>query len=158
MHSFTYSQDLTCVPESNYMSSFFDQEFLVAKGLEHLKVGRLVIEDALNLAFAGDVLDLSAAEVVAYGELHGSVVVELRNHGAPDVFPDRCLGRMELNFEKETPFEGTVQVACQVSGGNKDAVEFLHLFEDDVLHGVFHPFHRAVDLREAASQQGVSFV
>lgn len=134
------------------------QAFFVAEDAERFEIGRDALEYAFYLALSRNVLDLSTAEVVAHGELKSRVVVELRNHGAPDVFPDGCLGCVELNFEQEPALEGTVQVACQVGGGNKDAVEFLHLFEDDVLHGVFHPFHRAVDLREAASQQGIGFV
>ena len=65
---------------------------------------------------------------------------------------------MKLHLEQKPALEGAVEVASKVSGGNEDAVELLHLFQDDVLDGVFHPFHRVVHIGETASKQSVSLV
>ena len=134
------------------MRSFFDQDFLVAEGLKHVEIGSFTIEDALNLAFAGDVFDLSSTERIAF---HDTVVVlnilDFRNHVFPDVHSCVGLRFVELDFEQESALEGRVEVLGEVGGGDEDAVELLHLLKDDVLHGVLHLLNRAVDVGEAVA-------
>ena len=59
-------------------------------------------------------------------------------HASPDVKSGVGVGVAKLDFEEESAFESGVEVFGEVGGGDEDAIEFLHLFEDDVLHSVFH--------------------
>ena len=128
MHSSTRSQNSTCVPESRHTRPLFDHELLVAESFEHVEVGCLAIEDTFDLTFAGDVLDLSAAERIVF---HNLLVVydvrDLGNHGLPDVKSGFGVRTAEHDLEEEPALKGGVEVVGQVGGGNEDAIELFHL-------------------------------
>lgn len=120
----------------------FYQSFFVAEGLQHFEVGLFAVEDAFDAAFADDVLNLSPAELVVVGDGSGLFdFCEFRKQVFPDPHPGVGIGSAEFDFEQETALEGGVEIVGEVGGGDKDAVELFHLLQDDVLHGVLHPFH-----------------
>ena len=66
---------------------------------------------------------------------------------------------MELNAEEEAALECLVERTWHIAGTNHDAVEFLHLFEKDVLHTVVHlPHCIASALLIATAQDGIALV
>ena len=67
-------------------------------------------------------------------------------------------GLLELDLVEETALESLVQVLLQVGGGNHDAVELLHLLEDDVLDGVLHLVNRILRTVLALADNGVGLV
>ena len=65
---------------------------------------------------------------------------------------------MELHLVEETALESRVEVAHQVRGGNQDAVEVLHLLQDDVLQGVVHLVDARLHVLETLHKDGVRLV
>ena len=135
--------------KSRHSRPLLGQEFFVTEGFEHVKVGLFSVQDAFDAAFAHDVLNLSATESVVGSNGFGVFdLLDLRKHVLPDFQPGVGIGGGEPDLEQETTLEGRVEVVGEVGGGDEDAVETLHLLEDDVLHGVFHPFRRVADTGE----------
>ena len=65
---------------------------------------------------------------------------------------------MELNLEDEATLEGTVEVARQVGGGDKDAIKVFNLLQDDVLHGIVHLVDGVLDVLRALVDEGIGLV
>lgn len=89
------------------MVFMFDQQLFIAEGLQHAEVGLLALQYAFDAAFAGDVLNLAAAERIAF---HDPVVVldvlDFGNHVFPDVQSGASVGVAKLDLEQETTLEG----------------------------------------------------
>ena len=115
------------------MRSFFDQVFLVAEGLKHVEIESFTIEDALNLAFAGDVLDLATAERIAF---HYLVVVlnilDFRTHVLPDVHSGVGLGVVKLDFEPEA-IEAIAHKAHERKTGARGLRSILEQLMNDLM-------------------------
>ena len=106
-----------------------------------------------------DVLNLAAAEVILCRESLSRLLIDFGHHGTPNFRLDLLLRLMELDAEKETALEGLVEGTGHITGANHDAVEFLHLFEKDVLHTVVHlPHCIASALLIALAQDGITLV
>lgn len=89
------------------MVFMFDQQLFIAEGLQHAEVGLLALQYAFDAAFAGDVLNLAAAERITF---HNPVVIfdvlDLWNHVFPDVQSSVDVGVAKLDLEQETTLEG----------------------------------------------------
>ena len=129
-----------------------------AVALNLLEGGELAGEDVVDGALAGDVLNLSAREVEVGGQLTGIVGAEVLQHGAPYLALHLGGGLVELNLEEESTLEGTVEVARQVGGGDKNAIKVFNLLQDDVLHGIVHLVDGVLDVLRALVDEGIGLV
>ena len=96
------------------------------------------MQDAIDGVVAGDILDLSTAEVVLGGQGADIGIAQRGEHLVPDAHAGLQRGLVELDLVEETTLEGLVHVLREVGGGDEDAVEGLHLLKDDVLDVVLH--------------------
>ena len=134
------------------------QTFGIAVGGELAEaVAVVAVQDSVDGGLATDVLNLSAAEIVAGGEDMGVGIAERGHHRLPEVLAHGGIGLFELDFIEEAALEGAVQVLRQVRGGNHDAVQRLHLLQDDVLDGVLHLIYSALCSLLADADDGVGF-
>ena len=69
----------------------------------------------------------------------------------------RC-GFKELYFIEEPAVKSTIQILRKVGGRDEDAVEVLHLLQQDILHRVLHLIHRVLHVRHTHAEQGVRFI
>ncbi len=115
-------------------------------------------EDGVEVAFAGDVFDLAAAEIVICGQLERFLFGEFRDDGAPDGGADLGAGLIETDLEKEATVEGRIEVGGKVGGGDEDAAETLQLLQEDVLEAIFHLLVGIPDILKALAQEGVGLV
>ena len=135
------------------------QTFGIAVGGELVEAVAVVsMQDGVDGSSATDVLNLSAAEVVAGGEDMGVGIAERGHHRLPEALAHGGIGLFELDFVEEAALKGAVQVLRQVRAGNHDAVQRLHLLQDDVLDGVLHLIDSALFSLLAYANDGVGFV
>ena len=78
------------------------------------------------------------------------------------IMPDLCLyvgvGLVELYLIEEAALKGFVEVACQVGGGDEDAVKVFYLLQDDVLHGIVHLIDRVLYVLRTLVDDGICLV
>ena len=129
---------------------------VVFQDRKHL--GIIAIKDAVDGVLAGHVLDLATAEVEAAGQNSGIVELQLGNHLLPDLLAHSGVGLLEHDLVKETALEGRVEVLGEVGGGNHDAVQVLHLLQDDVLHGVLHLIDSVLCARFSGTDKSIGLV
>ena len=87
---------------------------------------------------AGDVLDLSATEVVSGSQDANVAFIQHWKHILPNAHTGFNRGFLELDFIKESTFKSLIHVLYQIGRGDQDTVERFHLLQDDVLDGVLH--------------------
>ena len=123
--------------ESNIsaLAAFSFDKLLPAVSLDLGEVGLRAVQDGLDDFLAADVLYLSATETVPFGKFACLLLDELGDHVHPDLRLGTDLRLVELYLVEEASLEGLVQVLGEVRCGHEDAVEILHLLEDDVLDG-----------------------
>ena len=97
------------------MGSFVAEwQFLAAVGLQFFERDLRAGEDAVDDMLAGDIFNLSAAEVIGLRQLRGIFGWEFGQHGLPDVFHGLGAGAVELNLVEETALEGSVEILRQI--------------------------------------------
>ena len=134
------------------------QQFTAAEELQVGDGGLAACEHLVDEAFAHHVLYLAAAEVEFVGQPARFLIREVGHHVLPDVGFHLGGGLVETQLVEEAAFEGLVEVALEVGGGDEDAVEGLHLLEDDVLEGVLAFVDRAFGIFHTAVEDGIGFV
>ena len=67
-------------------------------------------------------------------------------------------GLLKLDLVEETALEGFVHIGGEVGGGDEDAIELLHLLEDDVLDGILHLVDTARHILESGADDGIGLI
>ena len=116
------------------------------------------MEHSVDGMLAGDVLNLAATEVVGRGKRGGIGGGELGYHLLPNEAAYRGVGLAELYLVEEAALEGGVEIVGEIGGSDEDAVERLHLLEDDILYGVLHLIYRIGGTIFAYANDGICLV
>ena len=145
--------------ESDFVTRFFAvQYFFLAIAFEG-RQGRFDTgEHILYRALSGNILDITPGEGVFVCEHSCILFRKVRNHGLPDLGAGVLLWQLKLDLEDETALEGRVKVGKEVGGGNKDAFDVLHLFQDEVLDGIVHLVHTLLYILDTLSKDSIRFV
>ena len=118
----------------------------------------MAVQNHVDGIVAGDVLYLATAKVVFRGQCMDLLFAEVGDHRVPDVGTGFFGGLLELDLIEEAALKGRVEILRQVGGCNHNAVELLHLLQDDVLDGVLHLVHRTLCSLLADTDNGIGFV
>ena len=113
-------------------------EFGLTIFVDVFPVGLLARDDVVDGAFARDVFDLTTGEFVFISQAESIFLSELVHHREPYQSSYFSAWFFEFNFEKESALKSLVKVGSEIGCGDEDAIESLHLLEDDVLHSVVH--------------------
>ncbi len=77
---------------------------------------------------------------------------------AHDLHAHREFGDIKPDLVQKPSVESRVEVIGKVGGGDQDAIEILHLLQDDVLHGVKGLRHGFIHPCGAPAEDAVGFV
>ena len=88
----------------------------------------------------------------------GIGIAERGHHRLPEALAHSGIGLLELDLVEEAALEGRVEVLRQVGGGYHDAVQRLHLLQDDILDGVLHLVHGTCSPLSADAYDGIGLV
>ena len=134
------------------------QVLLHAVRAQAVKSRFLAIEHLVDKLLACDVLNLSTTQVELVRKGIGSSAVKAAYHGLPYALLCCHIGFMELHLIYKAAFKGTVHVGSKVGGCNENAIEFLNLLKDNVLHGILHLVDTAFGIGAALVYYGIGLV
>ncbi len=100
---------------------------VIHEGGEAVGVAAIAIQDTVDGVFAGDILDLPAAQLIGLRQDISITLTQTRHHTLPNATANFGIGLFKIDFLEETPLKGTVQIGGEVGCGDKDAVQIFHL-------------------------------
>ena len=119
------------------------ENLCAAEVVELLGRGLCAAKDERHSALAGDVLNLTAAEVILRSQRKGYPLIQIGNHRLPYSRARLDGWALELNLIDEAALKRLVKILRKVGCSNHNTLQLLHLLQNDVLDGILHLIHRS---------------